>query len=472
MLFKVPRMSDSISAIFKSISKFRDKLGFSALQTLLVFYLGKDLEISSKTFYILYLLFSSLIYLSSDIGEFITRSIKHKNAHKLGGILVLVIGYYLCTLNEVNTFVIGLICVIFGSSLLKPQKNMSSQQGYTLLYIAINIGAWLPYLLADKFQDAPNWSLGVLLASFSVLLSCWVITLSQESHFGRYTLIKIGSQRQFSLGMIVFFGLIFSVLLVSFLLHLSGAVKDLLLFIALFIVGLIFVFLRKTQGENRQKMIAAIIVMIISMIFWALYNQTYTTILTFADAHVACDWLGVSFSPSRAQYVNPLFLLVLTPAISKLWNQLDQKKINPSTPTKFSLGALFVSLGFFLLGAGITYFGYDGHTSLGWLLGSFFLQTLGELMLAPLSMMMISNFVPKSLSGMMTAVWFLSQFAAYAIGWALANVAKASNLSPVKSLGVYSHAFFFYGFLALMLAMVSYVLSPRLKDILGYSKEV
>jgi POT family proton-dependent oligopeptide transporter len=163
---------------------------------------------------------------------------------------------------------------------------------------------------------------------------------------------------------------------------------------------------------------------------------------------------------------------VLTPAISKLWNQLDQKKINPSTPTKFSLGALFVSLGFFLLGAGITYFGYDGHTSLGWLLGSFFLQTLGELMLAPLSMMMISNFVPKSLSGMMTAVWFLSQFAAYAIGWALANVAKASNLSPVKSLGVYSHAFFFYGFLALMLAMVSYVLSPRLKDILGYSKEV
>jgi POT family proton-dependent oligopeptide transporter len=461
-----------MNAIFQVISKFRDKLGFSALQTLLVFYLGKDLEISSKTFYFLYLLFSSFIYLSSDIGEFIARPKRFKTAHKFVGSILLLSGYYLCALNEIDTFIAGLIFVILGSSLLKPQKNISPQQGYTLLYIAINIGAWLPYLLADKFQDAPNWSLGVLLASFSVLLSCWVITLSQESHFGRYSFMKIGGQRHFSLGMIVFFGLIFSVLLVSFLLHLSDAVKDLLLLIAFFVVGLIFVFLRKTQGENRQKMIAAIIVMIISMIFWALYNQTYTTILTFADTHLECHWLGVSFSPSGAQYVNPLFLLILTPAISKLWNQLDQKKINPSTPTKFSLGALFVALGFFLLGTGITYFGCDGHTSLGWLLGSFFLQTLGELMLAPLSMMMISNFVPQSLSGMMTAVWFLSQFAAYAIGWGLANVAKASNLSPIKSLGVYSHAFFFYGFLALLLSMVSYALSPRLKDILGYSKEV
>ena len=98
--------------------------------------------------------------------------------------------------------------------------------------------------------------------------------------------------------------------------------------------------------------------------------------------------------------------------------------------------------------------------------------SLGELLHTLVGLAMISELSPPNLVGMMIGEWFLTQFAAYAIGGGLARVANVVDVSAIQSIGIYSHAFFIYGGMSLILAIASFLLIPYLKGLIGYSKEV
>lgn len=134
---------------------------------------------------------------------------------------------------------------------------------------------------------------------------------------------------------------------------------------------------------------------------------------------------------------------------------------------KFSLGVLFMSLGFFFLGLGGVYFGQNGETSSWWLAGSYFLQTIGELLLSPIGLAMITTLSPRHLVGMMMGVWFLTQAAAFAIGGGLATFSSIpAKTTSTVSLAIYDKAFFLYGSLSLILAILSFLLAPYLRRLI------
>ena len=105
---------------------------------------------------------------------------------------------------------------------------------------------------------------------------------------------------------------------------------------------------------------------------------------------------------------------------------------------------------------------------------SYFLQTIGELLLSPIGLAMITVLCPKHLVGMMMGVWFFSQAAAFAIGGMLANLAAvpAGEISAHASLAIYSHAFALYGFISLVIAIISFSLVPFLKNMINNGRNV
>jgi len=226
-------------------------------------------------------------------------------------------------------------------------------------------------------------------------------------------------------------------------------------------------FLLKEKRSQRNKMIACLVLILISVGFWAIYNQTYTSLMLYADRNMNKEFLGFTIDAEFTQFFNPFFIVLFSPILSQLWISLHKKNSNPSTPTKFSFGVLFMAIGFFFLGLGGVYFSKSGETSSYWLMGSYLLQTIGELLLSPIGLSMITTLSPKHLVGMMMGVWFLTQAAAFAIGGGLATLASVPADTPtLVALGIYDKAFFIYGGLSLALAILSFILIPYLKRLI------
>jgi POT family proton-dependent oligopeptide transporter len=79
----------------------------------------------------------------------------------------------------------------------------------------------------------------------------------------------------------------------------------------------------------------------------------------------------------------------------------------PSSPMKFVFGLFFVGLSFALM-IPAAKLAMAGLVSPLWLIGLFFLQTVGELCLSPVGLSTVTKLAPARLVGVMMGGWFLA----------------------------------------------------------------
>jgi POT family proton-dependent oligopeptide transporter len=149
-------------------------------------------------------------------------------------------------------------------------------------------------------------------------------------------------------------------------------------------------------------MLAVAVLFIAAALFWAAYEQAGSTLNLFADRNTRCSFLGYSFPPSWFQSFNSFFILALAPIFAWLWAWLGPK--DPSSPAKFAMGLIFVGLGFAIL------IPVASHTAVspGWLTLTYFLHTVGELLLSPVGLSAMTKLAPTRIAGLMMGVWFLA----------------------------------------------------------------
>jgi POT family proton-dependent oligopeptide transporter len=90
----------------------------------------------------------------------------------------------------------------------------------------------------------------------------------------------------------------------------------------------------------------------------------------------------------------------------------------PTTTTKFSLGLLFVGLGFAVL------IPVAGGTAVSpmWLTLTYLLHTIGELCLSPVGLSAMTKLAPARIAALIMGVWFLSISVGEFIGGQVASV--------------------------------------------------
>ena len=124
--------------------------------------------------------------------------------------------------------------------------------------------------------------------------------------------------------------------------------------------------------------------------------------------------------------MNSIFLIVLAPFFGALWIKLAARQ--PSTPAKMGFGLVFLAVGFLVLAWGASFTANGARVSMMWLIGTYFLHTVGELCLSPVGLSSVTKLAPKSLVGQLMGTWFM--------GTALGNLIAGLAAGGFAGMGI------------------------------------
>lgn len=115
------------------------------------------------------------------------------------------------------------------------------------------------------------------------------------------------------------------------------------------------------------------------------------------------------WATNLSQSINPGWVILLTPAVIAFFAWRRRKKKEPTTATKIAYG-LLISAFSALLMVGAVYAGNNGteKVSVLWLIGSYGVITLGELLLSPMGLSIVSKLSPVRITSLMMGGWFVS----------------------------------------------------------------
>ena len=457
-----------------------ERFGFYTVQAILILYLTKALGYSDQRANLTYATYSALLYLTPIIGGFVAdRFLGFQKAVLIGGLLS-ALGYLVLVIPNEKIFFIGLSILISANGLFKPNvsaivgdlyetNDPRRDGGFTLFYMGINVGALIPPVIAGVLVLHYGWHSGFLLAAAGMIVGQITFMVGRKrlalagsipssSPLQKTKKDKIEFQTLFYLGFII----ITALCILAF--QYTQFTNIIIEISALILIAILLFFTLKEPVESRKKILASVLLIIISIGFWALYNQTFTSLTLFADRNMEHHFWGIPVNASTMQFFNPLYIILFSPILSTLWIKLSKKQLNPSIPMKFAFGVAFLSIGFLMLPLCIHFFQKQGVIASDWLVLSYLFQTIGELLLSPVGLSMITVLVPHHLVGMMMGVWFFAVAASFALGGSLANLAAVpDNLSQIQSMAIYNHAFFLFGILSAILTVISFVLLPILR---------
>jgi len=414
-------------------------------------------------------------YMLCILGGFIADNfIGARRAVLIGGFIITA-GHYTLALDSVPTFYTGLILIAVGTGLLKPsistlvgglyrRGDARRDAGFSLFYMGINIGAFAAplvtgYLAQDEgfrqllrgwgLDPLHSWHWGFGAAGVGMTLGMWVYVrrLDWIRHVGdapaghhprpweRLALVALGTV-----------ALLWLMMKSDEWVWLAYVIYSLPVLVVLY-----FGVVRKDEDSKR---IAAIgVFFIAAVLFWAVFEQAGTSLTLFADELTRTELLGFAFPSSWFQSVNALFVIALAPVFAWLWVTLGTRQ--PSVAAKFVLGLVFLGLSFALMvpaAQGIV----TGKVSPWWLIGVYFLQTLGEMCLSPVGLSTMSKLAPSRLTSLVLGVWFL----ATALGNKLSGTLSAefSSKDPVALANFFRNQAIVVGVMALvLLALVPWV---------------
>lgn len=129
----------------------------------------------------LYAFYTGLVYVTPILGGFLADKLFGYRLAVILGAFIMTLGHASMALETVSTFYIGLLCLILGNGLFKP--NISSIVGqlyedekqkrdaaYTIFYMGINAGAFLGILLCGYIGEKVGWRYGFGLAGVFMFL--------------------------------------------------------------------------------------------------------------------------------------------------------------------------------------------------------------------------------------------------------------------------------------------------------------
>jgi POT family protein len=135
----------------------------------------------------------------------------------------------------------------------------------------------------------------------------------------------------------------------------------------------------------------------------------------------ACSFLGYKYGIVLAeggtkievplfQQFNPCFVVMLTPVSMGIFGWLASRKKEPSAPRKIGYGMLVAGIGYIVMvlaSVGLSYNLTDAQrVSPMWLVSTYLILTFAELLLSPMGISFVSKVAPQKYQGLMMGCWF------------------------------------------------------------------
>jgi proton-dependent oligopeptide transporter, POT family len=355
-----------------------ERFSYYGMRALLVLYMVAPADKGGLGFDVakaaaIYGMYTALVYATSLPGGWIAdRFLGHYKAVFLGGVII-TLGHISLTFSSLAFFYLGLALIVMGTGLLKPnittlvgllydESDERRDAGFSIYYMGVNLGAFLAPLVCGTLGQKVGWHWGF--GAAAVGMAAGLVQL----HFGRSAFEAIKERMDKAQALAAQTGQVLS-------------------------------------REEVKRLVVLAVLFIFNSLFWAAFEQAGSSLNLFADLKTQNEIFGQTFPSTWYQSLNPIFILMLAPVIASIWMMLGRR--NPSSPFKFVLGLLFVGLGFLLLVPGST-LAESGLVGPGWLVGVYFLHTIGELCLSPVGLSIATRLAPVRFAGLIVGAWFLS----------------------------------------------------------------
>lgn len=121
---------------------------------------------------------------------------------------------------------------------------------------------------------------------------------------------------------------------------------------------------------------------------------------------IAIDQVPTSYFQS----INAIAIVIFAPLFAILWTSLGNKKMEPASPYKQSIGLFLLAVGYVVIAVGVK--DVTAKVSMMWLVSLYTIHTFGELCLSPIGLSMVNKLAPVKFASLLMGVWFLSTAAA------------------------------------------------------------
>lgn len=471
-----------------------ERFSFYGMKALLIFYLTKYYLFSDEQGNLLIGSYAALVYAMPVVGGFIAdKYLGFRKAIVFGGIL-LVLGH-LGMAYEGNAttktltgeilrddfalqiFYLSLAFIIMGVGFLKA--NISSlvgelytegdkrrDSGFTIFYMGINLGSFLATLICVWLGETYGWSYGFGAAGIGMFFGLITFISGKKLLLGKGESNTPEFLSAKTLGIknesIIYAIIVFSIAIVWQMVQSHSVVQNLLIVAgAISFAYIVYYTLTQLDKIARERLIALTILIIFTVVFWALFEQAYTSLNLFADRVLDRTIFGHTIPAGQFLSLNALFIVLFAPVFAWLWVKMG--KYNPNTAVKFSIALLLVGLGFGSLVFGIS-ISEMGKVGTFWLILTYLLHTCAELCLSPVGLSAVTKLSPVKIVGFMMGVWFLATASSEFIASILANIASVDtsngeapdlNLAKQSYLKLFEYLFYTgigFGILLLVLS--------------------
>jgi len=332
----------------------------------------------------LYGWYTMLVYVMSIPGGIIADKVLGQKKAVLYGGLILIAGHSILAVQTMSAFYAGLVLIILGVGMLKPnistmvgglyqQGDIRRDKGFTIFYIGINVGAFLSSLIVGYVGEVKGWHYGFGLAGIGMACGMALYIYGQKylKHVGNYIGAKSATRTE------------------------KEALNKPL----------------TTIEKDRIKVL--LLSFLIVIVFWGAFEQAgglmniYTKVKT---NRILPDFLpligGWEVPASWFQSLNAFFIIVLGTTVAGFWAKRKLKGKQSSSLFKMAIGVIIMGSGFLFMTAATAQFNAQGSSAMYWLVFAYLFHTVGELCASPVALSFITKLAPLKYASLMMGIYF------------------------------------------------------------------
>jgi len=324
----------------------------------------------------LYGWYTMMVYVMSIPGGIIAdKLIGQKKSVFVGGIL-LVMGHSILAVEEMWAFYTGLVLIVCGVGMLKPnistmvgglykQGDIRRDKGFTIFYIGINLGAFLSSIIVGYVGEVYGWHYGFGLAGIGMFLGLVQYYIGQKhlKHVGNF----LGASK-------------------------NKEEKELM---------------KKPLTKIEKDRVAVLLIsFLLVIVFWGAFEQAGGLMNIYTKYKTNRIFMGWEIPATWFQSLNAFFIVILGTFVAGYWAKRKLKNKLSSSLFKMILGLIIMGGGFFFMTGATAQFEATGTSAMYWLVLAYLFHTIGELCLSPVALSFITKLAPLKYASIMMGVYF------------------------------------------------------------------
>ncbi len=352
-----------------------ERFSYYGMRSLLVYYMMKHLSFNQEQASHVYGLYTGFVYFTPLFGGALADRILGQYRTVLVGAVLMSAGHFMMAWESL--FFPALFTLILGNGAFKP--NISTQVGnlyapgdhrrdsaFSIFYVGINLGAFFSPLVCGALGELYGWHYGFSAAGVGMLVGLLIY------YCGRGLLPRDSFNPKGAA---------------------AHHITD------------------EERASERKSILTLAAVGLITVAFWAVYEQQGNTLALWVDAYTDRRILGWVFPASWFQSLNPALIFILTPLLTRFWRSEAEQAKEPASVTKMAIGCLLLGAGFLIMVFPAAFIIPTGdRAGISWLIAFTTIITLGELYLSPVGLSFVTKTAPPRLVSMMMGMWLSAAF--------------------------------------------------------------